>query len=367
MDPGGDAPVPDRRNAVRRSGPSAPNSSNSRRKSTRLWSPPRVGGNSPSSPQRFWCRSMKASRSASGSVGVDEADLAERLGPPDLAADLVALLLAERREVAVDIDVRRGRSRPGTRPRARRSASSPSPSRARRTRPPARRRPGRRNAAGAGRRRPSRHCAELGDVRSDSTGDRRQVGGVGQDRRVVGVVRRPEEDRLRGRRDRGQRRSDPWRIVVWVSASVGSTSWRCISGTIAIGRRRSSRHRGRRRASARGRSRRTHPTTRGGKPMPRTASPTASRRESSQVARGMAVERSRFGVGRRRFGNGSGRGPRADPGQAGSASRAGAVIVPRIASVAGVVASATGCAAASRSSRRATDAAGSTPGAGDRR
>ena len=28
----------------------------------------------------------------------------------------------------------------------------------------------------------------------------------------------------------------PWRIVVWVSASVGSTAWRCMSGTIATSR-----------------------------------------------------------------------------------------------------------------------------------
>ena len=58
----------------RRSGTSAgaarrrPNSSNMpAERTTRLWSPPSVGGNRPSSPQRFWWRSMNASRSASGS------------------------------------------------------------------------------------------------------------------------------------------------------------------------------------------------------------------------------------------------------------------------------------------------------------
>jgi hypothetical protein len=34
----------------------------------------------------------------------------------------------------------------------------------------------------------------------------------------------------------------PWRIVDWVSGSVGSTSWRCMRGTIAIGRVASARH-----------------------------------------------------------------------------------------------------------------------------
>ena len=56
---------------------------------------------------------MNASRSASGSAESLEPDLAGGLGPPDLAPDLVALLLAERREVAVDVDARRAGSTTG--------------------------------------------------------------------------------------------------------------------------------------------------------------------------------------------------------------------------------------------------------------
>ena len=52
---------------------------------------------------------MNVSRSASGSADVVEADLADRLGPADLAPDLVALLLAEGREVVVH-----RRRRPGS-------------------------------------------------------------------------------------------------------------------------------------------------------------------------------------------------------------------------------------------------------------
>ena len=51
---------------------------------------------------------------------VVEADLADGLGAADLAPDLVALLLAERREEAVDVGAGRAASRPGRRPRARR-------------------------------------------------------------------------------------------------------------------------------------------------------------------------------------------------------------------------------------------------------
>ena len=75
-----------------------------------------------------------------------------------------------------------------------------------------------------------------GEVAGQRLGDGRQVGGRRQDRGVVGVVRGTEEDRGRRRRDRRQvRRRAPWRIFVWASASSGSTSWRCISGTIATG------------------------------------------------------------------------------------------------------------------------------------
>ena len=228
--------------SVRRSGPSGPNSSNSRRKKTRLWAPPGVSGNRPSSPQRFWWRSMNASRSASGSVDVVQRDLADGLGAADLAPDLVALLLAERREVVVDVgavgqghdradvlalDVERpalGRSRARRTPSASASAvGSPQRSRRRST-----------TSHGAG--------VGAGQVGGERLGDGRQVRGRGEDRRVVGVVRGPEEDGLGGRRDRRQRQ-----VVrrgassCAVSASVGSTSWRCISGTIATdraGRRR---------------------------------------------------------------------------------------------------------------------------------
>ena len=74
------------------------------------------------------------------------------------------------------------------------------------------------------------------EVIDEGVGDRRQVGRGGEDRRVVGVVGGAEEDRLGGRRDRRQvAAASPWRILDAVSASPGSTSWRCISGTIATG------------------------------------------------------------------------------------------------------------------------------------
>ena len=66
VDPAAMRRPPTDRNA-RRSGPSAPWSSNSRRKKTRLCAPPGVSGKRPSSPHFFWCRSMNVSRSASGS------------------------------------------------------------------------------------------------------------------------------------------------------------------------------------------------------------------------------------------------------------------------------------------------------------
>ncbi len=142
------------RNASR-SGPSAPNSSNSRRTNTPALLAAGRSREQAAAPQRRWWRSMKASRSASGSVESIEPDLAGGLGPADLAPDLVALLLAERAEVVVEVGARGQRRRPGRRPRARRSASSPRPSRAARTPSRARPRPGPRSAGGAGRPRPT--------------------------------------------------------------------------------------------------------------------------------------------------------------------------------------------------------------------
>ena len=132
-----------------------------------------------------------------------QADLTDRLGPADLAPDLVALLLAERREVVVhrgadrQVDDRADVlalhvERPALGDLAR----------------PERRRPGRRprdhrSAAGGGRSRPRvgrpRVVREMVDERG---GDRREVRRRAQDRGVVGVVRGPEEDRGRGRLDR---------------------------------------------------------------------------------------------------------------------------------------------------------------------
>ena len=226
---------PTDRNA-RRSGPSGPWSSNRRRKKTRLWAPPGVSGKRPSAPHFFWCRSMKASRSASGSVGVVEADLADGLGPADLAPDLVAVLLAERREVGVHVGPDRERdhradvlaldverpalghlARPeggGQGVRGRVAAAQPT-------------------EVDDVPRAPFRG---FGEVAGQRVGDGRQVGGRRQDRGVVGVVRGAEEDRGRGRWDRrqvGRRRRGA--SSSGAGASSGSTSWRCINGTIATG------------------------------------------------------------------------------------------------------------------------------------
>ena len=85
-----------------RIGPSGPNSSNSRRTSTRLWRRPRCRGRARRSPQRRWCRSMNASRSSSG-----RADSSSRTSPAASARRSLRriswrVLLAERREVVLE-------------------------------------------------------------------------------------------------------------------------------------------------------------------------------------------------------------------------------------------------------------------------
>ena len=86
----------------------SPNSSNSRRTKTRLWSPPGVAGKSPSSPQRALVEVDEGVEVGDRVGRLDELDLARGLGAPDLAPDLVALLLAERREEGVEVARPRG-------------------------------------------------------------------------------------------------------------------------------------------------------------------------------------------------------------------------------------------------------------------
>ncbi len=94
---------------------------------------------------------MNASRSASGSADVGQRDLAGGLGAADLAPDLVALLLVERREVAVEVGaLREGDDRADVLALDVERPALADLARAR-TRPRGRRRPGRRSAGGGGR------------------------------------------------------------------------------------------------------------------------------------------------------------------------------------------------------------------------
>ncbi len=89
--------------------------------------------------------------------------------------------------------------------------------------------------------------AEVDDVPRSALGGLGEVGRRARRRRPAGRPGRPGASRSRrGTRRRRRppsrsagpasaRRRAPWRIVVWVSASPGSTSWRCMSGTIATG------------------------------------------------------------------------------------------------------------------------------------
>ena len=117
---------------------------------------------------------------------------------------------------------------------------------------------------------------------------RGQVRGVGEERRVVGVVARAEVDGAGGRRDGRERQARrPWRIVVWV-VGVGRLDDVAVherhdrDGPI---RRRRSTDR-RRRACRRARSRRRRPTRPDGRPSARRASRTGSGRRARPRSRG---------------------------------------------------------------------------------
>ena len=223
---------------------------------------------------------------------VVEADLADRLGPADLAPDLVALLLAERREVVVDRPPRPAGSTTGQ--TSSRSTLSVQPSAISRA-PNGR-------GQGVGRRVAAAEAAEvddvprparrrLGQVVGERVGDGRQVRRRGEDRRVVGVVRGAEEDGRGGRRDRRQ-------------LDVGAVAHLRVGDRVArldlvamherhdrdrVARRPAHRP-GRRRASPRGRSRRRRPTRRAGRPSRRTGSPTGcGRRARPTCSRGMSA------------------------------------------------------------------------------
>ena len=198
---------------------------------------PAVGGKRPSAPQRFWWRSMNASRSASGS-----GESSSRISPTASARRTlrriswrsflprVAEVVVHRRAVreghdradVLALEVERpalghlaGTEGGGQRVGGRVAAAQPAQV----------------DDVPVGR------AVRLGEVGRERR-RRRPAGrsGAHEDRRVVGVVRGPEEDRRGvGRRPASASASAPWRIVVWVSASLGSTSWRCMSGTIATG------------------------------------------------------------------------------------------------------------------------------------
>ena len=186
--------------------PSAPSSSNSRRNQVRLCSPPGVGGKSPWSPQRFWWRSTKASRSATGSV-----ERSRRTSPA--ASARRSLRRTSWRSFLGSVPRYPSKSVPASNVTTGQTSSR---SRTRVQPAPVRR------AEGVGQRDDrgiaAAEAPQVDDVPGGRVvgvvgavggrqgvrqgfGHRREVVRPGQDRRVVGVVAGPEEDRLRRRGD----------------------------------------------------------------------------------------------------------------------------------------------------------------------
>ena len=240
----------------------------------RLWRRRRASaGRGPSRPSLRWWRSMKASRSRER-VGRNRS--ARRRRPPRLGGSCAGS------RGAPSCRASRGSRRTTRRPAASttgqtssRSTLSVQPSAISRRAERGRQgvgAPGRRSAAGAGRRRPTatgadRRRRRRGEMRGDAPRrppagrparrgpSRSRRGSVAPKKMALAVG---GDRRQRRRRRRGASSSA-------VAASVGSTSWRCMSGTIAtvgwlgVGACR-------RPASARGRSRHRRPTTPDGRP-----------------------------------------------------------------------------------------------------
>ena len=333
VDPGRDPPAADGQERQADRARRRRDSSNSRRMKTRLWSPPAVGGKSPRRPSALV--EVDEGLEVGERVGrVVEADLADGLGPADLAPDLVALLLAERREVAVEVDALGQRD-----DRADVLALDVE-------------RPALGDLAGTERRgeRVSRRVAAAQAAQVDDVPGSAAVG-VGEVRR-----RRPRprpagrpvpRGSSRSRRDTRRRRRSPsasgghGRQVgvgrrggssCGSSASAGSTSWRCMSGTIATGTRgrRPARRRRRRRASRRGRWRRRRPTTRDGRPSRERRRPRVRGREAVPGRGREGVERARARRASRGRAAASGTRSTSSPaGQAGSTSRVMGVTLER--------------------------------------
>ena len=201
----------------------------------RLRAPPSVSGKRPSSPQRAWWSAMRPSTvSASAATAPRPAcrwpRRAGSCGGPRGAPSWGGCR-------GTPPSRRSGTSGPDRRPPARGGPASPPVPRGRGKRPPAQAAPGRRRGGDAGRRHPSR--GRRGSRRAARRAPRRWPR-----RRRPGRPGRTAASR--SRRGSWHRRRRPWRPArrggrrcrggggrCACSASCGSTSWRCISGTIA--------------------------------------------------------------------------------------------------------------------------------------
>jgi len=168
-----------------------------------------------------------------------QAQPARGLRPAELAADLVALLLAPRREVSLEVHARLERDDGADLLRARARRASPpgaAPKASRGRRPPGRRSgwpavrwdvPGRRMVGVVGDTGVARASTRASVTAWRSSGRARS--------RIVGVVAGPEETALAvGATGVWGMCASPRRRVRRI-ASSGSTSWRCMSGTMATG------------------------------------------------------------------------------------------------------------------------------------
>ena len=180
-----------------------PASSNRRRMKTRLCSPPAVGGKRPSAPQRRWWRSMNASSSASGSVASSRRTSPTASARRTLRRISWRSFLPSVAEVVVEVDaVRQRHDRADIL-----ALDVERPALADLAGPEGR-------GEGVGRRVAAAEPAQVDDVPGravgvgeagrDRVGHGRQVGRRREDRRVVGVVRGPEEDGLGVGSDRRQ-------------------------------------------------------------------------------------------------------------------------------------------------------------------
>ena len=239
---------------------------------------PRLSGKSPSSPQRIRCSSMNASIAAVVGGPISIVSVADDLRATELAPDLVARLLVERRQVLVPVARRRGDDRADVLLLARHAPAGLGV-RQRGLQAPAG--PGRRRAGGAGRRRPRAGCrARVGRLGQGMRAARR--------RRRAGRPGRPGS--WRSRRGSSRRRRRPWHrgdtacpVAVVAVASDGAALDVVRLDLVAMHERHDRREpapsrcalvrsrRARTPGTARGPCRRTRPTTRDGRSSARTA------------------------------------------------------------------------------------------------